>query len=47
MRPFIWSFLWALVILGLCLIPGQRLPEWDWFALFERYKSSPGDLFAK
>ena len=35
MRPFIWSFLWALVILGLCLIPGQRLPEWDWFALFD------------
>lgn len=45
MRPFIWSFLWALVILGLCLIPGQRLPEWDWFALFDLDKLVHGIMF--
>ncbi len=45
MRPFIWSFLWARVILGLCLIPGQRLPEWDWFALFDLDKLVHGIMF--
>jgi hypothetical protein len=45
MRPFIWSFLWALVILGLCLIPGRSLPEWDWFDLFDLDKFVHGAMF--
>lgn len=37
--------LWALVILVLCLMPGSRLPEWDWFALLDLDKLVHAALF--
>ena len=45
MRPFRWSLLWALVILVLCLFPGQRLPDWNWVALFDLDKLVHAFLF--
>jgi VanZ family protein len=45
MRPFRWSLLWALVILVLCLFPGQRLPDWNWVALFDLDKVVHAFLF--
>lgn len=40
-----WAFLWALVILTLCLIPGSSLPEWHWFALFDLDKLVHAGMF--
>jgi VanZ family protein len=39
------AWLWALVILVLCLMPGSRLPEWDWFALLDLDKLVHAALF--
>lgn len=42
----IWPpLLWALVILFLCLLPGSKLPEWEWFALFDLDKLVHAGMF--
>lgn len=45
LRHIRWAILWALVILVLCLMPGQRLPQWNWFAVFELDKLVHGGMF--
>lgn len=40
-----WALAWALVILVLCLLPGGRLPEWDWFALLDLDKVVHAGMF--
>lgn len=37
---------WALLILGLCLLPGEELPEWDWADLLSLDKLVHAGLFA-
>jgi hypothetical protein len=44
-RHLRWAFLWALVILWLCLIPGTSLPEWNWFAIFDLDKLVHAGMF--
>jgi VanZ family protein len=39
------AFVWAAVILFLCLLPGSKLPEWDWFALLDLDKLVHAGLF--
>ena len=45
LRTLRWAILWALVILWLCLIPGDDLPEWDWFALLDLDKLVHAGMF--
>lgn len=45
LRALRWSILWALIILGLCLMPGKALPQWDWFALLDMDKLVHAGLF--
>lgn len=44
-RRLRWALLCALVILGLCLMPGSRLPEWNWFALLDLDKLVHAGMF--
>lgn len=39
------AYLWAAIILFLCLLPGSELPEWDWFALLDLDKAVHAALF--
>ena len=39
------AFAWAATILFLCLLPGSKLPEWDWFALLDLDKLVHAGLF--
>ena len=34
-----------MVILFLCLLPGSKLPEWDWFAVFDLDKLVHAGMF--
>ncbi|MFZ1687967.1 MAG: VanZ family protein [Flavobacteriales bacterium] len=45
LKIFRWALLWALCILVLCLIPGQALPEWDWFSLLDLDKLVHAGMF--
>lgn len=45
LRKLRWAIAWALVILVLCLIPGQALPEWNWFALLDLDKLVHAGMF--
>lgn len=45
LRALRWSILWALIILGLCLMPGKALPQWDWFALLDLDKLVHAGMF--
>lgn len=40
-----WAFLWALLILVLCLMPGKDVPHWDWADLFNLDKPVHATLF--
>lgn len=40
-----WALLWAGVILFLCLLPGQDLPEWHWFDLLSLDKLVHAGIF--
>ena len=41
-----WALLWALVILGLCAIPGRDLPQWSWADLLSIDKLVHASIFA-
>ncbi len=45
LRHLRWALLWALLILVLCLLPGDRLPEWGWFDLLDLDKLVHALLF--
>jgi len=45
LRALRWSIAWALLILLLCLMPGQALPQWNWFALLDLDKLVHAGLF--
>lgn len=45
LRALRWAIIWALIILWLCLIPGDDLPEWDWFALLDLDKLVHARMF--
>ncbi len=45
LRALRWAFIWATVILVLCLMPGRALPEWNWFALLDLDKLVHATLF--
>ena len=45
MRAYLWTILWALIILALCLMPGPQLPKWEWFDIFNLDKLVHGILF--
>ncbi len=40
-----WALLWAGIILVLCLIPGNSLPEWDWVDIFNADKLVHATMF--
>lgn len=41
-----WTLLWALVILGLCAVPGKDLPQWRWADLLSVDKLVHAGVFA-
>ncbi|MBP6313287.1 MAG: VanZ family protein [Flavobacteriales bacterium] len=44
-RAILPPLLWAALILFLCLLPGSKLPKWDWFALFDMDKLVHAGMF--
>ena len=40
-----WALACAALILFLCLLPGDELPEWDWFALLDLDKVVHAGMF--
>ncbi|MBV6403343.1 MAG: VanZ family protein [Flavobacteriales bacterium] len=45
LRRLRWALCWALAILVLCLLPGDRLPAWGWFDLLDLDKLVHALLF--